>query len=128
MLGSLLCVAQSKRKPAEEKRGGPLITVTEIKAERARGGQIYLDGSVVNSGGSAVKNGLILYFDFKSSEGGTVMTRHGEAYDGEMDPGESTEFHFQAPDAARAVQVVVRASTKSEAYVEVDRGGPYWIE
>lgn len=127
LLGSLLCLAHSKSKPAEEPTG-PLITVTEIKAERAQGGRIYLDGSVANTGGSSLKKGLILYFDFKSSEGNTVMTRHGEAYDGDLDPGDSTEFHFQVPDAARAVQVVVRASSKNKGFVDVEKAGPYWIE
>jgi hypothetical protein len=127
LLGSLLCVGQNKSNP-ERYKVPAVITVDDIKAERVTDHKIFLDGSVHNSGDLPVKGGLYLYFDLQDVDGKTVTTRKGQVADSDFGPDDSTEFHYQLPDQARAVQVVVRAETKGNMYIEVQKGGPYWIE
>jgi hypothetical protein len=128
LFGTLLCMGQSKRGPDPNNATGPYITVDEIKAERTPGRRIYLDGSVSNSGGGRVKGHLVLCFDLQDSDGRTISTRKGPATESDFAPGDTTEFHFELPDSARAVQFVVRAQDKSNSEINVGKGGPYWIE
>src|SRR5215467_8716737 len=86
---------------ADKKKKPPDVTVVECNGRRASG-KITFDGRVRNTGEKTI-NGLILLFDFLSSDKVILTTLKGPTDDEVLDPGNESSFHLESDEPPRAV-------------------------
>jgi hypothetical protein len=88
---------------------------------------ISVEGRVRNTGGKPIR-GLTLVFHLLAPGGEEVTRQRGKIDEDSLGPGEESEFHWQMPDHARAVEVLITAQGANTFEVKVNQPGPYAIE
>jgi hypothetical protein len=119
ILALALCGADKKKKPPE-------VTILECNGRRDAG-KITLDGKVRNTGEKPL-NGLLLLFDFLSSDKVILTTQKGPVEDEVLDPGQESTFHLQCEQPPRAVRFQLNAVDHSGRDLRVANAGPFAID
>ena len=105
----------------------PDVQVLESRARRVDAGKIAVDGTVRVTAAKPVK-GLILVFDFLSSEGETLTSQKIQVAEDAIGPGAEPPFHAETMNPPGAVRFRVRAVDGAEQDLRVANGGPFAIE
>jgi len=111
---------------ADKKKKPPDITVVECSGKRASG-KITFDGRVRNTGEKTI-NGLVLLFDFLSSDKEVLTTLKGPVEDEVMKPGDESSFHLEADEPPRAVRYQMNAVDHAGRDLRLANAGPFAIE
>lgn len=120
--------ADANDKKRDQRLQDGIADVPELAVHReADERTISVEGRVRNSGGKPIR-GLTLVFHLLAPGGEEVTRQRGKIDEESLDPGEESEFHWQMPDHARAVEVRVTAQGGNGFEVKVSRPGPYAIE
>src|ERR1041385_2327673 len=109
LLAAILVFALSG---AEKRKKPPDVTILECSGHRDNG-RITLDGKVRNTGEKPI-HGLLLLFDFLSSDKAVLTTQKGPVEDEMLAPGQESSFHLECEQPPRAVRYQLNA---------VDRAG-----
>jgi hypothetical protein len=96
-------------------------------ARRGSTGKIAVDGRIKITGSKPVK-GLILIFDFISSEGETLTSQNIQAGEDVLDPGEESSFHGETMNPPGAVRYRLRAMLSDDRELRLGNAGPFPIE
>jgi len=121
-LAPLWCVGAQKRKAPRP----PEVRVIEVTAHRSEG-LITVDGRVANCGLKPIVK-LTLVFHFRTTDRQVITTQRGVVEQGELAPGEESEFHWQMRDHARAVDFTIEAVDGPGRDFLVENPGPYPVE
>jgi hypothetical protein len=121
-LAPLWCGAAQKRKAPRP----PDLRIIEVASRRSEG-IITVDGRVENCGAKPIPK-LTLALHFRSTDGQVITTQRGVVEQGELAPGEESEFHWKLRDHARAVAFTVEAVDGSDRDLLVEKPGPYPVE
>lgn len=105
----------------------PDVQVLEVKARRVEEGRIAVDGRVKVTGGKPVK-GLVIVFDFLSTEGETLTSQKIAVDDEELDRGEESTFHAATMNPPGAVRFQLRAFDSADRQLRLGNAGPFTIE
>ena len=111
---------------AEKKKKPPDVTVLECTGRRDTG-KITLDGKVRNTGEKPI-TGLLLAFDFLSSDKVVLTTQKGPVEDETLAPGQESSFHLECDQPPRAVRYQINAEDHSGRDLRVAKAGPFAIE
>jgi hypothetical protein len=103
------------------------VQVLEAKARRVEEGKIAADGRVKVSGGKPLR-GLVLVFDFLSSEGDTLTSQKISVDDETLDRGEELPFHVTTMNPPGSVRFQMRAFDSAGRELRVGNSGPFIIE
>jgi hypothetical protein len=123
--GAVLC-ARDKKQDQRLKAGS--ADIAEIAIRRSADEHtIGVEGRVRNSGEKPIR-GLTLVFHLIAPGGEEVTRQRGKIDEDTLGPGEESEFHWQMPDHARAVEVRITAQAGNGFELNVDQPGPYPIE
>jgi len=120
-LALILCVcalAVAQRRPD--------VQVIEAKAHRIEDGKIALDGRV--KVGDKPLKGLVIIFDFLSSEGETLTSQKIAADEDELDRGEESSFHAVTMNPPGAIRIRLRAFDSADRQLRIGNAGPFVIE
>ncbi len=104
----------------------PEVELLEVTARRETG-QVILDGRVRNATNRPFK-GLIVLFEFHSTDGRMISRKQTTVAEDSFDPGQEGEFRTETPDPVRAVRVLVICEDREGRYLRVDKPGPFPIE
>ena len=129
-LGTVIpaAVTNAKDKKQDQRVQAGVADVPELAVRRESDERtISVEGRVRNSGGKPIR-GLTLVFHLLAPGGEEVTRQRGTIEEESLDPGEESEFHWQMPDHARAVEVRVTAQGSNGFEVKVNQPGPYAIE
>jgi len=121
----LIALFSSWGQQPRKEQSATRLEVVELKAARD-GRRITLDGEVRNTGTRSLTK-VVLIFDLLDADRNTISSRRGPIDELVLDPGDSSAFHFYAPDQARAVEVSVRAQQHG-LEIQVAKAGPFPIE
>jgi hypothetical protein len=105
----------------------PDVQVVEAKARRVEEGRIAVDGRVKVTGEKPVK-GLVIVFDFLSTEGETLTSQKVQVEDGVVDRGEESTFHAATLNPPGAVRFRLRAFDAADRELRLGNNGPFTIE
>jgi len=105
----------------------PDVQILESRARRVEAGKVAVDGSVRITAGKPVK-GLVIVFDFLSSEGETLTSQKTRVADGALEPGAESSFHAETMNPPGAVRFRLRAVDGAEQDLRVANAGPFAIE
>src|SRR5262245_28789481 len=111
---------------AEKKKKPPDITIVECNGRRAAG-RITFDGHVRNTGEKTI-NGLMLLFDFLSSDKVILTTLKGPTEDEVLAPGGESSFHLESDEPPRAVRYQLNAVDRGGRDLRVANAGPFAID
>ena len=111
---------------ADKKKKPPDITVLECSGRRDNG-KITFDGKVRNTGEKTI-HGLILSFDFLSSDKETLTTLKGPVEEETLSSGQESGFHFESGEPPRAVGYQVNAVDQGGRDLRLANAGPFAIE
>ena len=111
---------------ADKKKKPPDVTIVECKGRRSSG-KITFDGRVRNTGEKTI-NGLVLLFDFLSSDKVILTTLKGPTDDEVLDPGNESSFHLESDEPPRAVSYQLNAVDHSGRDLRLANAGPFAIE
>jgi hypothetical protein len=111
---------------ADRKKKPPDVQIVECTGRRAEG-RITFDGKVRNSGERTI-NGLLLLFDFLSSDKVVLTTQNGPVEDDVLEPGKESSFHLEADAPPRAVRFQLNAVDHSGRDLRVANRGPFAID
>jgi hypothetical protein len=120
-LALVLClctVAAAQRRPE--------VQVIEAKARRVEEGKVAVDGRV-KIGDKPLK-GLVLVFDFLSSEGETLTSQKITADEDQLDRGEESSVHAVTMNPPGAIRFRLRAFDASDRQLRIGNAGPFVIE
>jgi len=109
-----------------KKKKPPDLTVVESSARRGNG-KIAFDGKVRNTGERTI-HGLILLFDFLSSDKETLTTLKGPVEEQVLDSGQESSFHLESDEPPRAVRYQLNAVDQGGRDLRVANAGPFAIE
>jgi hypothetical protein len=119
-LGLTLCaVAAAQRKPD--------VQVLECHARRVEEGRVSVDARVKVTSGKPLK-GLVIFFDFLSSEGDPLISSKVEADEDELRPGDESSFHAATINPPGAIRFKVHAQDGAGRDLRIGNAGPYTIE
>lgn len=104
----------------------PDVQVLEVKARRVDEGKVAVDGHV-KVGEKPVK-GLVIVFDFLSSEGDTLTSQKIAVDEEELDRGEESTFHAATMNPPGAVRFRLRAFDTADRQLRLGNSGPFTIE
>jgi hypothetical protein len=104
----------------------PDVQVVEAKARRVEEGKITVDGRV-KVGGKPVK-GLVIVFDFLSTEGETLTSQKVQVDDDVLDRGEESTFRGATMNPPGAVRFRMRAFDSADRELRLGNSGPFTIE
>jgi hypothetical protein len=104
----------------------PEVQVIEAKARRVEEGKIAVDGRV--KVGDKPLKGLVIVFDFLSSEGETLTSQKITADEDQLDPGEESSFHAATMNPPGAIRFRLRAFDSSDRQLRIGNAGPFVIE
>jgi hypothetical protein len=121
-LAPLWCGAAQKRKAPRP----PDVRIIEVSSRRSEG-IITVDGRVENCSPKPITK-LTLEFLFRSADAQVITTQRGVVEEGELAPGEESEFHWKLRDHARAVSFTIEAVDDSANYLVVEKPGPYPVD
>lgn len=105
----------------------PDVQIVESRARRVEAGKVAVDGSARVTAAKPLK-GLIIIFDFLSSEGETLTSQKIKVAEDAIGPGEESPFHAETMNPPGAVRIRVRAVDGAEQDLRVANGGPFAIE
>lgn len=105
----------------------PDVQVLEAKARRVEEGKVAVDGRVKVTGEKPVK-GLVVVFDFLSTEGDTLTSQKIQVDEEELDRGEESTFHAATMNPPGAVRFRLRAFDGSDRQLRLGNAGPFTIE
>ena len=111
---------------ADKKKKPPDITIFECNGVR-NSGRITFDGRVRNTSEKTI-TGLILLFDFLSSDKVVLTTLKGPTEDEVLEPGKDTSFHLEADAPPRAVRYQLNAVDHASRDLRVANAGPFAID
>lgn len=111
---------------ADKKKKPPDITVVECNGRRAAGRTTF-DGRVRNTGEKTI-NGLVLLFDFLSSDKVILTTLKGPTEDEVLEPGAESSFHLESDAPPRAVRYQLNAVDRGGRDLRLANAGPFAIE
>ena len=111
---------------ADKKKKPPDVTVMEV-AGRRDAGKITLDGKVRNTSDKAI-NGLLVVFDFLSSDRVILTTQKGPVEDEVVEPGQESSFHLICEQPPRAVRFQINSVDRSGRDLRVGNAGPFAID
>ena len=86
-----------------------------------------MDGRVKITGEKPIK-GLVIVFDFLSTEGETLTSQKVTMDEDELDRGEESTFHAATMNPPGAVRYKLRAFDKSDRQLRLGNAGPFTIE
>jgi hypothetical protein len=118
----LLCLCPLA--PAQ-KRGD--VQIVEVKARRVEEGRISVDGRVRITADKPVK-GLVLVFDFISTDGDPLTSQKVEVDDDVLKRGEESAFHAATNNPPGAIRFRLRAFDGADRELRVGNPGPFIIE
>lgn len=104
----------------------PDVQVVEAKARRVEEGKIAVDGKV-KVGEKPVK-GLVIVFDFLSTEGENLTSQKIQVDDDVLDRGEESSFHAATMNPPGAVRFRLRAFDGADRELRLGNNGPFTIE
>ncbi len=104
----------------------PDVQVIEAKARRIEDGKVAVDGRV--KVGDKPLKGLVIVFDFLSSEGETLTSQKITAEEDEVDRGEESSFHAVTMNPPGSVRFRLRAFDSADRQLRVGNAGPFVIE
>lgn len=113
----------AQRKPSKR----PQVEILRLAAARQTDRTLTIDGRLKYSGEKPVTD-LALVLNLLAPGNEIVSSERGVVGEGELEPGQEAEFHFETRDNPRAVRVRVGAQDHSENEVAVVKPGPYTIE
>jgi hypothetical protein len=105
----------------------PDVQVVEAKARRVEEGKITVDGRVKVTGEKPVK-GLVIVFDFLSTEGETLTSQKVQVDEGVLDRGEESTFRGATMNPPGAVRFRMRAFDSADRELRLGNSGPFTIE
>lgn len=105
----------------------PDMQILECRARRVEAGKIAVDGRIRNTGAKPLK-GLVVFFDFLSSENEPLTTEKIEVGGEALDPGEESSFHAETMNPPGAVSYRLRATDSAERQLRIANSGPFVIE
>ena len=111
---------------AEKKKKPPDIQILECKSRRGDG-KITFDGRVRNTSEKTI-HGLVLLFDFLSSDKVVLTTLNGPVDDEELEPGKESSFHLESDEPPRAVRYQLNAVDHGGRDLRVANAGPFAID
>jgi len=111
---------------ADKKKKPPDVQVLECSGRRADT-RITFDGKVRNSSEKTIR-GLVLLFDFLSSDKVILTTLNGPVEDEELAPGKESTFHLESDAPPRAVRYQLNAVDRTGRDLRVANAGPFAIE
>lgn len=112
---------------ADKKKKPPDVTIVECSGRRDAG-TITFDGKVRNSGEKPIA-GLVLLFDFLSSDKVILTTQKGPVEEDEtLEPGQESSFHLVCDQPPRAVRYQLNAVDRNGRDLRVANAGPFAIE
>ena len=113
--------------PAAEKRKKPPdVTIVECSGHRDNG-KVTFDGKVRNTSEKSII-GLLLLFDFLSSDKVVLTTQKGPVEDEVLAPGQESSFHLECEQPPRAVRYQLNAQDHSGRDLRVANAGPFAID
>lgn len=123
---SLLAILMLCVSAADKKKKPPDVTVIECKSRRGDG-KITFDGKVRNTGERTI-HGLVLLFDFLSSDKELLTTLKGPVEEDVMETGAESNFHLESDEPPRAVRYLLNAVDQGGRDLRVSNPGPFAIE
>jgi hypothetical protein len=126
ILAGILSLSLALVSGADKKRKPPDIQVLECSGRRADT-RITLDGKVKNTSEKTI-HGLILFFDYLSSDKVILTTLNGPVEEEELEPGKESTFHLESDAPPRAVRYQLNAVDRSGRDLRVANAGPFAIE
>jgi len=111
---------------ADKKKKPPDVTVVECNGRRTNG-RITFDGRVRNTGEKTI-NGLILLFDFLSSDNVVLTTLKGPTEDELLEPGNESSFHLESDEPPRAVRYQLNAVDRNGRDLRIANAGAFAID
>lgn len=120
-----LLAASGDRKQAS----GPAtqLEISGFGVRRTPQGVIEIDGRVRNTGERAIARGKLVFY-LLSPEGSIVSTQKGAIDPEVLEPGDDSQFFWQARDVARAISVRIGAVDHKGNPIAILNEGPYPIE
>jgi len=103
------------------------VQVVEAKARRVEEGKIAIDGKVKVTAEKPVK-GLVIVFDFLSTEGENLTSQKIRVDDDVLDRGEESAFHAATMNPPGAVRFRMRAFDGADRELRLGNSGPFVIE
>ena len=111
---------------AEKKKKPPDVTILDCSGHRDNG-KITFDGKVRNTSEKPI-TGLLLLFDFLSSDKVVLTTQKGPVEDDVLPPGQESSFHLECEQPPRAVRYQLNAVDHSGRDLRVANAGPFAID
>jgi hypothetical protein len=111
---------------ADKRKKPPDITIVECSGHR-NSGRVTFDGTVRNTGEKTI-NGLILAFDFLSSDKVVLTTLKGPVEEEALPRGKESSFHLEADEPPRAVNYQLNAEDHSGRDLRIANAGPFAID
>ena len=111
---------------ADKKKKPPDIQIVECNSRRDDG-RITFDGRVRNTGEKTI-TGLILLFDFLSSDKILLTTLKGPVDDEVLEPGKDANFHLESDAPPRAIRYQLNAVDHGGRDLRVANAGPFAID
>jgi hypothetical protein len=111
---------------ADRKKKPPDIQIVECNSRRGDG-KITFDGRVRNSGEKTI-TGLMLLFDFLSSDKVLLTTLKGPVEDEVLEPGKESTFHLESDEPPRAVRYQLNAVDHVGRDLRIANAGPFAID
>jgi hypothetical protein len=110
---------------ADRKKKPPDIQIVECNSRRGDG-KITFDGRVRNSGEKTI-TGLMLLFDFLSTDKVILTTLKGPVEDEVLEPGKESNFHLESDEPPRAVRYQLNAVDHGGRDLRIANAGPFAI-
>jgi len=111
---------------ADRKKKPPDIQVVECNSRRGDG-KITFDGRVRNSSEKTI-TGLMLLFDFLSTDNVILTTLKGPVEDEVLEPGKESTFHLESDEPPRAVRYQLNAVDHGGRDLRLANAGPFAID
>jgi hypothetical protein len=103
------------------------VQVLEAKARRIEEGKVAVDGRVKAVSEKPLK-GLVIVFDFLSTEGETLTSQKVRVEEDVLDRGDESTFHAATLNPPGAVRFRLRAFDGADRELRVTNAGPFTIE
>jgi hypothetical protein len=126
ILAGIVCLSLALLSGADKKKKPPDIQIVECSGRRADN-RITFDGKVRNTGEKTI-HGLVLLFDFLSSDNVILTTLNGPVEEEVLESGKESTFHLEADAPPRAVRYQLNAVDHSGRDLRVANAGPFAIE
>jgi hypothetical protein len=103
------------------------VQVLEAKGRRIEEGKVAVDGRVKVTSEKPLK-GLVIVFDFLSTEGETLTSQKTQVEDDVLPRGEEPSFHAVTLNPPGSVRFRLRAFDNADRELRVGNAGPFTIE